>query len=260
MYPRGIRKRKGTSRRIRNLKRRRLGFGRRARRGTRYRGSRKLIKRVALSLAEAKRKDASFKFNEGTGSAWYHDTPYVLQLHSTSDPVCMTSIGGGTGEGQRNGNEVYSIGFRVRGTTSIPYDRRNVIYKMYLLEYNSNQGVPNDPTQLYRNVTGNDMLDPINNDRFPGLKHIRTFRVKSRDLLSAPIVMGAQAYATIYWNIWVPFKRHLRYNTTSVAAPVSGAKENLILLMVGYDSPDTATTSAIGLHHNQACTWYFKDP
>lgn len=221
----------------------------------------KMMKAVTLKMSEPKRNDVPYAFSS-TG-VMVHDTLYEVLLNTTDQastlPPTRLIVGGGPSS--RIGDEVYSTGFMVRGTFGIPFDRRNTIIKIWLLEYNTNQGSPTNQAQWYRDTTGNNMLDPINNDRFPGVKLLRTLRVKARDLyIERGDVTDSGSLAQIYYNIWIPFKRKLRYTGTAQTPPISGCKERLSLIATAYDTASTITTDNLIEDHKQVITWYYKDP
>lgn len=219
------------------------------------------MKRVAMNLAESKRVDKTYPI--GGVTTFAHDSLYECLLHTTlqTDTAVMTSIVVGGGPSSRVGDEVYSIGFRIKGCFGLPFDRRNVQIKLWLVEYNSNQGTPTTQAQWYRVTTGNNMIDPIDNDRFPGVKLLRVLRAKPKDLyVERGDITDTGSINQIYYNIWIPFKRKLRYTSTSTVPPISGTKERLSLIMTAYDTPSTITTDTVVLDHRQSVTWYYKDP
>lgn len=212
--------------------------------GAGFRGKRKFVRNVALSLAEPKNKGST-----QTLGAVYHNTPVRIHLHDGGS-ASADSIAIGSANAQRNGTEVYSTGFSVRGAFKIPYDRRNAIFKIFLVEYNTAQGDP--VTNLFYGTSGNTMLDSINNERFPGTKLLRTLRLTSSDR------EDASTDSTLYYNLWVPFKRRLRYSPTDI--PYAGAKDNLVLLFVGYDTKSSTSLDAVASDHEQTTMFYYKDP
>lgn len=255
------RRKRTRSRAGRSAKRRRLFYTRRRRRGTRPRTTRRFIKNIALQLSEAKRVDKNYPI--GGVHTFAHDGLYECLLNTTdqSNTTVITALVNSGQSGARVGDEIYSTGFMLRGAFGVPYDRRNAQIKMWLVEYNSNQGTPTSQAQWFHNVTGNNMLDPINNDRWPGVKLLRTFRCKPKDLIyEEGDLYDAGSINTIYYKIWVPWKRHLRYTSSSSVPPVSGCKERLSIIFTAYDTKSSLTTDTIVVDHDQSCTFYFKDP
>lgn len=235
-------------------------YVRRHRRGTRPRNMTGLVKNIAFRLSEAKRRDYNHPF--GTGSL-AHDALYEVRLNDTDQAAAVpTRLTIGAGPNSRVGDEVYSTGFMVRGCVGLPFDRRNVTVKIWLVEYNSNQGTPTNQADWFRNVTGNNMLDPINDDKFPGVKLLKVLRHKARDLyVERGELTDAGSIASVYYKMWIPWRRKLRYDgTTDNVTPRSGCKERLSLIITAYDTASSLTTDVVAVDCRQSVTWYYRDP
>lgn len=221
----------------------------------------RLIKSITLKMSEPKRNDLNLPFTSNGLMA--HDTLYETLLHTTdqANTTVPTRLVVGGGPSSRIGDEVYSTGFMVRGSFGIPFDRRNTIVRIWLVEYNSNQGTPTTQTQWYRDTTGNNMLDPINNDRFTGVKLMKSLRCKARDLyVERGEVTDTGSIQQLYYSFWIPFKRKLKYTGTATTPPISGSRERLSLIATAYDTASTITTDNVVIDHRQSVTWYYKDP
>ena len=233
-----------------SYRRRRIGAG--------YTGKAKMYKQIALKLAESKENFKNLVFTGGTGNAFYHDTLYRCNLHSKTDDSGVFRIAAGTSIVNRVGQKVFSTGIRVRGLFSVPWDRRNTKVKMWLVEYNSAQGSVTTYNDFFRNATGNGMLDTVNNEKFKRVKLLRQLRLTGRDLNHDN---AAGALGTLYYDIWIPFKRTLTWDTSSESAPCGGVSEYLTLVILPYDAPATQTLDILLTSgHEQCVTWYFKDP
>lgn len=252
------RKRKYAPKKYTTSSKKRRTFVKRRRFGTRPVGkSSRFVRRIALSLAENKCVRNASKI--ANASSFNHDTAYVYSLHDSNSDAGITRISQNTGDSARTGSDIYSVGIRVRGMFTLPYDRRNTTIKMYLVESNSSQG--SLPADLFRSTTGNRMLDPINTDNFKGVKLLRVLRTKARDLyVERGELTDAGSEATIHYNIWIPFKRHLVYNSSSAVCPKQGVKEMLSIVMIPYDTPSTSTTDTVITSHEQYTEMYYKDP
>lgn len=221
----------------------------------------RLVKAITLKMSEPKRKDVSLQFT--SNGQFAHDALYECVLNTTDqgNTTVPTRLIASGGQSARVGDEVYSTGFMVRGSFGIPFDRRNTIVKIWLVEYNSNQGTPTNQAQWYRDTTGNNMIDPINNDRFPSAKLLKVLRCKARDLyVERGEVTDTGSIQQLYYNIWIPFKRKLHYASASELPPISGSKERFSLIATAYDTSSTITTDTVVVDHRQSVTWYYKDP
>lgn len=235
-------------------------YVRRRRRFTKGRPSGKFIKKVMMKLSESKRKDTNLPF--GTGS-FAHDSLYEVRLNDTDQAATTapTALQLGGAPSARVGDEIYSTGFRVKGSVGLPFDRRNTTVKIWLVEYNSNQGSVTNQAQWFRSITGNNMLDPIDDDRFPNVKLMKTLRHKARDLyVERGDITDAGSVAQLYYSFWIPFKRKLRYGPTNGLPPLAGCKERLSLVITAYDTASSLTTDVVVVDARQAVTFYYKDP
>jgi len=215
------------------------------------------VNRAILRMADTRSVNKTWTFGQTGGTAvrsFNHDTLYECILGSTGGNTSIpTGTSGGSADSQRNGGEVYSIGFQVSGMFSFPFDRRNTQVKIWLVEYNSNAGTVTNAGEFFKNVTGNDQLDPINNDRFPGVRLLKTLRLTARDL------QDASKNGSVYYKLWIPFKRKLRYSTNGLGNPVSGMRENLSLVMGCYDTFGALVTDTLIVDHDQRVSWFYKD-
>lgn len=223
------------------------------------------VQRAVLSIADTKVKYQAYYFGGGATvtRVFNHDTlsACILGGTSTVDTSHPTALGTGTGDNQRIGTDVHTVGFKIRGSFGLPFDRRNTTIKIWLVEYNSNQGSPIDATNWFRNVTGNNLLDPINTERFPGVRLLRTLRAKARDLyIERGELTDSGSIHQLYYDIWVPWRRHLRYFNNALSNPTSGCKETVALIMTCYDTFSAVPTDNVILDHDQMVSFYYKDP
>lgn len=220
-----------------NTRRRRIGTG-----------ARGAMKSVALSLAESKNMTATYFSTSALAGGWNHN---VLHEVSLIDNVANTGLipQRGTAPEQRNGDQLFSTGIRVRGELQLAHDRKNTKVVFYLVEYNTVQGVVTNYATFFKNQTGSSAVDPIN-DNFK-VKKLGTFRYTAKDTIT-------NEDATLYYNFWIPFKRSLHFNGNSNV--YRGMKEHLSIIAVPYDTYTTLTTDTVVTRINQAHTLYFKDP
>jgi len=234
----------------------------RRRRGTGRGSARGFVKSVALSLAESKSISANFltTTTTPTSGGLFHN---VLTQFKIIDNT--TSTGGilpitGTSDQTRNGSDIYATGIMLRGQVSLPFDRRNTKIKMWYTERNTAQGDANTYSTFFKQVTGSGALDPVNDDAFKH-KYLGELRTRARDLyIERGELTDAGAEATIYFKRWIPFRRHLKFNSTSSNAATVGMKEALSVHFLAYDTYATAETDRVCTTVNFAATLYFKDP
>lgn len=234
----------------------------RRRRGTGYKGKARMMRSVAMSIAENKERQVATKFNS---NAMNHNTLYNCQLHwsGQSSTAIPTNVPQGSNGDERNGKEIYSVGFRVRGVMTVPYDRRNVRVKIWLVAYNTLQGtVTTFNNWFLPNGSGDGMLDSIDTHRFPGVRLLRTLRVKARDLyIERGELTDSGSDASLYYDIWIPYRRKMTFQSSAQVTPfVTGGKELLSLVCLPYDTVSTLETDTVITSHEQQVTFYFRDP
>lgn len=159
----------------------------------------------------------------------------------------------GNTDGNRKGDEILCQGIKLRGILSVPYDRRATVLKVFFVQYNSSQGDPAQFDQLFHNVIGSVMTDPIQKDRWPGIKLLGTYRVKARDLSPT----GQRN--TIIINRWIPMKKKVTFinDGSNIAANV---REYGRILFMAYDAVGTLQTDTLIDNGQMTATLYYKDP
>lgn len=223
---------------------------RRSRRGTRGRGTRS-IKRIALSLAEKKVKTVSL-----SPGAMNHNTIHEMKLIDNSAGAGVLPEQGDD-DNKRIGKMIYSSSITYRGVLKIPYDRRNLCVKAWLVEYNSVDGVPTTYNHWFNNASGSVMLDSLSTDRFKA-KLLCTKRLPARDLWDSSTPAGVDA--SMYVNFNIPFKRTLSIPVNATTVCARGMKENLSIIFTVYDTTSALNTDTLVTDTEGAATLYFRDP
>lgn len=225
-------------------------------------GFAKAVKNVILKTAEKKYKSADIAANSAYdltfgGNALNHNSIVEQTLIDNTNPnstyqLCMAQ---GDNDGQRNGDEIYAKGIMYRGGIVIPSDRKNTTFKMCLLEYNTVQGTPTTYGDLFHNVTGKNMLDPLQQDRWK-LTVLGTYRYSPHDTNPSPIDGNR---GEILIKKWIPFKRHLCFKEDTSLAYVKGMKERLSIIWLTYDNNSAFDATTCGYIRANA-TLYYGDP
>lgn len=227
------------------------------------------VKKVIMQTAEKKYKSTSpsivYKTNSsGTGClqisadafgsfALSHNTITKMQIIDNNAP----QFGNqplplqGDQDDQRNGDEIYSKGLRLRIQIENDANRHNNTYKLWLVEMNRAQGDCGVPSQFFHNMTGNNQLDPVQTDRWTA-SYLGKYRTMARDV-------AVDAKTNILINKWIPFKRKMTFNKDDVSAVAKGMKEQLWLVIVAYDSTNTLYDTNIG-NFRLNSTLYYSDP
>lgn len=182
-----------------------------------------------------------------------HNFPFQVMMinneapNSSQHPIPSQ----GDGDGNRNGDEIYAKGFRLRMQIENDAGKHNNTWKFWLVEYNAVQGTPAVPADFFHAATGNNILDAIQTDRWKA-KLLGVFRTKARDV-------GQDRKTDIFINKWVPFKRKLSFRSDDTLQIAKGMKTYLAIVGVGYDASNTAGNTGIGNIRINS-TLYYGDP
>lgn len=204
-----------------------------------------MMKKVALSTTETKFKNISIPKWE-----LYHNKNKQGSVNLSSALVAQ-----GDDDDDRIGSEIYLTGIKFRLLLGQKADRPNVTFKIYIVEYDSTQaGTLENSSHFYHNVTGNTMLDAIQNHRFKIL-YQKTFKGSTGSL-----EVGETSKEKTYpISFWVPMKRKLSFQTDSGTMVSMGMKDNLRIMIAAYDAYGTVESDNIA--YAQCCaSCYYKDP
>lgn len=255
-YARNVRRRVGGARRGGRRRRTfRAKFMRRSFRRVKAKRFAKAVKRVMFATCEKKYKTLlipnSPMYHNGGISSFVNE--WVLYDENISGIMPLQ----GSGDGERNGDEIYTIGIRVRIEFQTAWDRRQAQYKLWLTEYNSNQGNPAVKADFFHNVSGNYMLDPVQSDRF------KAKLISKGNLCQKGVDYhdnDAARPVAKFLNLWIPFKRKITFQNDGVNKVAKGMKERIVLTGVAYDTFNALQTDQITTMNRMTATLYYKDP
>lgn len=208
----------------------------------------KLIKAVQLKDSETcyrtyKLQSFALYHNSiAAHSIWYPGNPIGNNLFPTQ----------GNTDGNRKGDEIICQGIRLRMVLNVPYDRRNTTFKMFFIQWNSVQGNVGLRTDLLHDITGNIMLDPIQKDRWPGVKYLGSYTSRAKDLQGTD-------HHTILVNRWLPLKRKVTFLTDGNVEPAN-LREYGSVVIFSYSTTGALETDAVATNCQFTATLYYKDP
>lgn len=198
--------------------------------------SRKAIRRMIRSSRETKRVDfannrQSIYHNGGSAS---NPLPNIWQINATSQLPAQ-----GDGDGNRDGNDIYAVGWTLRMQFNIPSDRLNSKYRCVVFRVPRGTIITTNVTQILDPVTGNCMIDPIDKDRITVLK---TFFVGPGKSMNPGIIANKEV--TWYRKVFVPAKRVIKFYD-------DGSQENnqiydIYMAVWGYDTWGTLVSEIVG--------------
>lgn len=250
----------GMSKRRRIMRRRRKSRYSKLRPRTRFA---KAIKRVLLKNSETKVK----QFSVAQNTTLEHNELTVLNTN-------MLTIGQGSGDEERDGQEVYCRGIKLKfhfeNQQYYPIARYDI--KLIRNRVSPNSAM-NTGDNIWEGISTSKQLDWVDKESWI-VRHLKTVIVKqSASGSSRPLGDTVPGVADVdhlgsdyevignaqrYVNIWIPFNRRVRYRDAT-SDPMDG-KWNLCVLAYG---PYGATTSSavwpIG-HCTGVAKLYFKDP
>lgn len=226
--------------------------GRRTRRG-RTRFARK-VRRVLLKTTESCYKSIEIPGADGGGlSGCNHNTlkNYVIWGGSANFYSLFPSQG--LSDGERIGDEIYVTGIMLRATFQIPADRRNTRFKLWLVPHSDKQGDPANYPSFFHNITGNGFLDPIQTDRWKGIKYLGMYKCSSVDQEPAED-------KTVMVKKWIPIYRKVTFQSDGSQVIASGLDENCYLSVLPYDTVTTLVTDTVITRVEASATLYYKCP
>lgn len=222
--------------------------GRRTRRGKS--NFARAVRKVILQTTEKCYKSKTLA--SGTNGAINHDTLRHYRIWDPTDYSIFPAQG--LGDGERIGDEIYVTGIMIRATFEVPQDRRNTKMKFWYVPYNSEQGNPSDQAAFQHNVSGNTFLDPIQTDRWQGIRYLGMHQLKSVDQTTG------QQDKSIMRKFWLPIYRKVTFNNDGSQSPASGLKEYGSIVATAYDTYSTLTTDTVVNRAEMTATLYYKCP
>ena len=144
----------------------------------------------------------------------------------------------GSGDSARTGNDIYGIGWTVRMQLRLPTDRLNGKVRMVILQVPKGYDPGATYTNVFDNVTGHVLLDPIDKDRVKVIKD----KVLAAGIIN-PGVSTTGKELTRYFKFWVPYKKTIKFWD-------DGAQDNSMpydyyVCYYGYDTFGSLVTDVV---------------
>ena len=111
----------------------------------------------------------------------YHNSMQFQQLFDKGQDT-RTFPMQGPGNDERNGNEIYAKGWMIRGSFCFAGDRRGTTLRFYMVSPKDGAW-PLSYNNVFKNITNNAALDPLDKTKFASTKLIKTMKISDR---SAP--------------------------------------------------------------------------
>lgn len=212
----------------------------------------KAIKRTVLKTSETKHKSYMMTNN----AQYYHDLLHKTTIWDTTNHTLFP--GQGSSDSEREGDEIYTQGIKIRAVLKIPTDRKNTAVKFWYVPGNTVQGDP-ATTDFQHQVTGNAWIDPVQHKRWPGMRYLGKVRPGyGMTNLDGP-VHGQQKELTGFFSAWIPLKKKLKFLHDTSSTP-SNLKEAGYIVALAYDTTSTVVTNILVNDVEMCATLYYKDP
>ncbi|ALY05857.1 hypothetical protein [Ctenophore-associated circular virus 1] len=205
---------------------------------------RRLIRRMILKTTETKYKTIALDKEEIYHNKLYNFSKNLLEVFPSQ----------GTGDGAREGDEIVTTGMKVRMILGQKSDRPNVSYKVWVVHYDdSTSGNAITYGNFFHNVTGNGMLDAVQNKRF---KVLKAFTIKSKGTTIEAGETSKEFVRPV--KFWIPFKKKLKF-VSDASNKASNILPQMNVIVLPYDAYGTLGTDNIA-YMQGSCTLYYKDP
>lgn len=185
------------------------------------------IKRTVLKMSELKIKSGSLGEIQ-----LLHDVP------SNLGDIFQTAFlpSQGDAENQRVGNKIFLSGSKIKMMLLHKGDRPNVTFKIWVIKVD--QSVNYTYATIFDNVSGNLLLDDIDNNRVAKIVYQKTIK------RSPTATNGTQFKEwTFPVKIWIPYKREVQFKQDAAADSIIPYK--YLLLVGAYDTSGSLITDNI---------------
>lgn len=222
----------------------------------------RLINSVAMSKTETKYKSIAQSVTapaSGSNIFRHNTMNEIMKLWDNQGNGLFPAQG--QTDGTRVGDSIDCTGIMVRGQFEVPYDRRDVHIDLYYIQFNSAVGGP-DVSTFFHNVTGNALLDPVQNKRYTNVRKLGRYRCKPTDAIAHSTgswLADNVVTKTIMFKKWLPMKKTVKFVADASTTPTNIPELGAIYAVV-VDTLSTATSDIVVAASKVSATLYYKDP
>lgn len=214
----------------------------------------KLIKDVQVAESEMKYKSGTYTF----GNCIHNN---IYQVHAWSSPGTGNNLdvfpSQGLTDGTRIGDRIYCKGIMLRCCFQTISDRLNTKIKVFWIPHNSEQGNPSN--DLFHNVTGSVMVDPVQLKRYPGIKYLGMHRVKPADIITnAGNTTVSYTNNDISFSHFIPMNKKVWFKADASKVPTN-LKEYGTFAFCFYHNFSILATDVVMNGGDVNATLYYKD-
>lgn len=212
-----------------------------------------LIKQINIKQSETKYKSATNTINLPL-----HNANYQIHCWGPSGTVNDIMPGQGTSDTNRVGDRIYVKGIMLRAMIQLVGDRRNTKVGVYWVPHNSEDGDPS--SQLHHNITGSNMVDPLQKKRFPRAQKLGTYRVKPADVIeiAGASMADARNGTDIFIQKFVPINKKVFFQADASNKP-SNMPEYGTFVFCFYHNYSALATDHVANGCDINTTLYYKD-
>lgn len=216
----------------------------------------KLIKDTQIAESEMKYKSETIE----TG---------VLNHNSVTEFNCWGPTGNvfnvmpktGTTDEQRVGDRIYAKGIMLRAQVQLTWDRKSTKLAVYWVPHNSEQGAPS--TDLFHNISGMTILDPLNKKRFPKAKLIGTYKTEANDQSTGSYggtigTPNANDQKVIFFKKYIPLDKKVYFKADGSQTPTN-IEEYGTICLCPFDKTLAYPADNLILSGTLNATLYYKD-
>lgn len=212
----------------------------------------KLIKDININMSERKYRSRTVE-----SGGMFHNLIYQFHGWGETGTILDLMPSVGTTDSNRVGDRIYIEGIMLRATFAVAGDRRNTIINAYWVPHNSDNGDPS--SDLFHNVTGSTMVDPVQKKRYPKAYKLGKYQIPPSlqwYLGSSPVV--SENTGTITINKFIPINKKVYFNADADNKPTN-LHEFGTLCLCPFQNWKTLETDQIITGGDINMTLYFKD-
>ena len=212
----------------------------------------KVIKDVQIAESEMKFKSASNDI-----ALPLHNNIYQIHCWGPSGTVNDIMPAQGVNDGTRIGDRIFIKGIKLRCCFQTVGDRLNSKVAVYWVPHNSEDGDPS--SDLFHNVTGSVMVDPLQKKRYPRAKYLGMHRVKPADV--SFLTSGTTSSANnndITFDHYVPINKKVWFQADASKKPTNLTEYGTFCFCF-YHNYGALITDHVMTGGNVNTTLYYKD-
>lgn len=216
----------------------------------------RLIKDIQISESEMKYKSATIE----TG-VLNHNSVNQFHCWGPTGSVMNVMPSQGITDGTRIGDRIYAKGIMLRAQVQLTWDRKSTKLAVYFVPHNSEQGDPS--SDLFHNVSGMTILDPLQKKRYPKAKLLGIFKTDANDQSTGTYGGSVGTPETndqkvIYFKKFIPLDKKVWFKADASSTPTN-LEEYGTICLAPFDKTLALSSDNVILSGTINSTLYYKD-